>query len=192
MTKRWDDGGRAKVIGAARALFQQRGFHQTAMAELSKQSGVSVGQIYRLFNSKSEMITAIVQEDAAVRTAELAKIRDDVASGRLDTLGGFRKTVLDVLNEGREALTFEIRAEGYRNRDVGNAIAMLCERFRAMIGEIIAVTWPDLCAIRRAAAEEVLLALLFGLGHRALTHPELTIDETADQVAAMIVAMLEA
>lgn len=191
MTKRMEDGGRSKVVSAARAIFLQKGFHQTSMAELSDRADVSVGQIYRLFRNKGEMIAAIIQEDTNARIASLAALRDDVSRGSLTAHQAFQRAALEALEGGQEALTFEILAEGFHNPFVGDVIGMLCERYRAMLSEIIVSACADITGSKLLAAEEMLLAILFGLGNRSLSRPPLSAEDTAHYAADMIVAMLK-
>jgi TetR/AcrR family transcriptional regulator, repressor for uid operon len=190
MTKRSADGGRAKVIEAARSLFQECGFHQTRMAELSERAGVSVGQIYRLFASKAEMIAAIIAEDTDARIARLEQIHQAVVSGACSAREGLRTAALDALNQGEQALTFEILAEGFRNPEIGEEIGDLCDRYRAILREIILSAEASIEGDRLAAAEEMLLAILFGLGNRTLSRPPLSAEVTADYAADMVLAML--
>lgn len=190
VTQRLKDGGRGKVIEAARACFLEKGFHQTAMAELAERSEVSIGQIYRLFENKSEMISAIIQEDTDARIARLSAIRDEVAAGRLTPLAGFERAALEVLEEGEQGLTFEIFAEGFHNSKVGDVIGILCERYRAMLREIVTVARSDLASSRLAALEEMLLAILFGFSSRALSRPPLSRTDTARDAAEMVMMMI--
>jgi len=190
MTKRTDDRGRARVIATARRMFQQKGFHQTAMAELSERAEVSVGQIYRLFASKNEMIAAIVEEDTDTRMARLAEIQEAVASGACTARDGFRQVVLEGFKESQEGLTFEILAEGFRNTQVGDDIGDLCDRYRRMLRKMILTVEPSLDGAPLAAAEDTLIAILFGLDNRALSRPRLTVDETAAFAADMILSMI--
>ncbi|WP_164857406.1 TetR/AcrR family transcriptional regulator [Sphingomonas crocodyli] len=192
MTKRMADGGRAQVVATARKLFQERGFHQTAMAELSERAGISVGQIYRLFANKSEMIAAIIEDDTEAQIASMAEIRSAVAEGRMSAQEGFRTIAFDTLTAGEEALTFEILAEGFRNPAIGEGIGVFCDRYRAKLRDLIVSTNANITGDRLAAAEEMLLAILFGLGNRSLSKPQLSAEDTANYAAAMIVGMLTA
>ena len=54
---------REKVEEAARHLFAEHGFHGTGIAQISKLSGVLVGQIYRDFENKEAIVAAIVERD---------------------------------------------------------------------------------------------------------------------------------
>jgi len=190
MTKRTDDGGRARVIATARRMFQQKGFHQTAMAELSERAGVSVGQIYRLFASKSEMIAAIVEEDTEARLARVGEIQEALASGACTAREGFRQIVLEGFKEGEEGLAFEILAEGFRNGQIGDHIGELCDRYRAMLRKMILTVDDSLDGPRLAAAEDMLLAVLFGLANRALSRPRLTVEEASAHAADMLLGMI--
>ncbi|AHF74094.1 Transcriptional regulator TetR family [Candidatus Sodalis pierantonius str. SOPE] len=55
---------RAQIIEAAKESFAQSGFHGATMAELSQQSGLSAGQLYRYFDSKDALIDAVVRQVA--------------------------------------------------------------------------------------------------------------------------------
>ncbi len=54
---------RQRVMQAARKLFIENGFHATGMAQVAKMSGVAIGQIYRDFASKEEIVVALVEAD---------------------------------------------------------------------------------------------------------------------------------
>lgn len=191
MTKRTADGGRAQVIATARLLFHERGFHQTAMADLSERARVSVGQIYRLFPNKGEMITAIIGEDTKAQFERLLAIQNCLASGGCEARGAFRMIVIDALSEGEEALTYEILAEGFRNPLVGKMIGDYCDRMRSMLGKIIMVAEPGIPEARLHASEDMLLAILLGLNNRSLSRSLLSAEETADHTVNMILAMLK-
>src|SRR3546814_10561955 len=69
---------RETIVDAARRLFGSKGFYATTTAELAEEASVSVGQIYRLFTDKDDVILAIVEENVRVRLAELHSIFDAV------------------------------------------------------------------------------------------------------------------
>lgn len=190
MTKRRSDGGRAQAIAAARICFAQKGFHQTSMAELSERTGVSIGQIYRLFRNKSEMIAAIIVEDTEEQLGRLAAIRDAVAAGDYDAREGFRRTVLDSLEDCEDALTFEILAESFRNPVVRAAIDGVCDRYRLIFRDLILSANHAIAGERLEAAEEMLLAMMFGLGNCSIAPHDQSVEITARHAADMILRML--
>src|SRR3989440_2369174 len=50
---------REQIMQAAMACFAKRGFHQTSMHDISAEAGISVGLIYRYFENKEAVISAI-------------------------------------------------------------------------------------------------------------------------------------
>src|SRR3546814_20278573 len=52
---------RERIVNAARRLFGSKGFYATTTAELAEEASVIVGQIYRLFTDKDDVILAIVE-----------------------------------------------------------------------------------------------------------------------------------
>src|SRR3546814_1258821 len=69
---------RERIVNAASRLFGSKGFYATTTAELAEEASVSVGQIYRLFTDKDDVILAIVEENVRVRLAEMHSIFDAV------------------------------------------------------------------------------------------------------------------
>src|SRR3546814_5026826 len=55
---------------ASRELFAAKGFHSAPMAELAAAAQVSVGQIYRHFPCKDDIIVGIAEEDAHENRSE--------------------------------------------------------------------------------------------------------------------------
>jgi AcrR family transcriptional regulator len=50
---------RSQILEAALVCFARRGFHQTSMHDISGQAGISVGLIYRYFENKEAVISAM-------------------------------------------------------------------------------------------------------------------------------------
>jgi AcrR family transcriptional regulator len=57
------DARRRHLLTTARNLFVEQGFHRTGVAQIAEASGIKVGQIYRDFDSKEDIIAAIVEQD---------------------------------------------------------------------------------------------------------------------------------
>ncbi|RXD03421.1 TetR/AcrR family transcriptional regulator [Sphingomonas sp. UV9] len=183
---------RERIVATARHLFATQGFHQTPMSELAQAAEVSVGQIYRLFTGKNAVIQAIVMQDAIGKAAEMQTTNDSVKSGRLSIEDGFIELTRRALSKGDEALSFEIMAEAHRNTEVADTIADLCRGFRRIIRDLACVANPDLSDDGLEGAEEMILAFMFGLGHRTLSRPKLSDDETARLTGRMILAAVRA
>lgn len=181
---------RDRVIAAARSLFASQGFHQTPVSELATVADVSVGLIYRLFEDKSDVIRAIVRSDAARKAEAADEILQSVRRKAISIEQGFVQLAIGALSETDEALSFEILAEAHRDTAAGEMIDELCRRYRAVVRELAGIASPNLSELKLDGAEEVLLGLMFGLGHRRLSSPRLAIKETAELTAEMIMAAL--
>lgn len=53
---------REQILRAAMASFAKQGFHQTTMHDISAEAGISVGLIYRYFENKDAVISAMAEE----------------------------------------------------------------------------------------------------------------------------------
>lgn len=184
--------GKERIMAAARDLFDSHGFHQTSMAELAVAAQVSVGQIYRLFKGKEDIIAAIVQADSDERYLHMDALRKRLDAGELTIEQTFEQLLLHVVDEKDEALSFDIMAESFRNVAVADTIAAMCVRFRRYIRDFACAANPDLSGEALDGAEEIVLACMFGLGHRSLSRPSLSAADTARLSARMIVAALRA
>jgi TetR/AcrR family transcriptional repressor of uid operon len=187
-----ESAGQKRIVDAARHLYATKGFHRTSMAELAAAADVSVGLIYRLFTDKNALIKALVLEDSEAKEAELRALTDDVTSGRVTIEAGFEHLARHALAKGDEALSFDIMAEAHRNSDVADTIATLCLGFRSVVRELACVANPLLTSEALDGAEELVLAFMFGLGHRTLSRPRLSEVETARITSQMIIAALKA
>lgn len=185
-----EKNGRVRILAAARTLFESHGFHQTAMAELAVVAQVSVGQIYRLFKSKEDIIEALVHDDADKWCAQMAVLQARLDSGELTIEQTFEQLMLQIIDEKDEALAFDIMAESFRNSAVADTIGAMCQRFRIFIRYFACAANQNLSGDALDAAEEMLLACLFGLGHRNISRPRLSATIAARRTAQMIVIAL--
>src|SRR5437867_10377747 len=53
---------RTQILDAALVCFAKRGFHQTSMHDISAEAGISVGLIYRYFENKEAVISAMADQ----------------------------------------------------------------------------------------------------------------------------------
>jgi AcrR family transcriptional regulator len=67
---------RRQIMAAAQRCFLREGFHQTSMADILAESGLSAGAVYGYFPGKSDLIAAIAEEVAGQITDLLEPIID--------------------------------------------------------------------------------------------------------------------
>lgn len=53
---------RKRLLKVARSLIHRQGFHQTTLAHISEESGISLGNLYYYFKTKEEIIAAVVED----------------------------------------------------------------------------------------------------------------------------------
>lgn len=182
---------RGRILSAARHLFATRGFHQTAMSELASEAQVSVGQIYRSFKNKNDIILAIVSDDIVEMLGDLEDVLGPVKSGGMSIHAAFEKLVSDSLSDTDDGLAFEILAEAHRNPLVADEISDLLRPCRATLRALVSETNPSLGDAELDAAEEFLLACLFGLGHCPLSRKERDVRESIPDIVRMMVKALQ-
>jgi AcrR family transcriptional regulator len=151
---------RQRVLDAARALFIERGFHQTGVALIEEVSGVKVAQIYRDFGSKEDIIAAISRVDV---TDWLEKgIASAVAGGDRHAIhtwiGRFVSLELTI---GQCRILTEIAAEAGRNERIAEVFREIDSRARKCLAEALAALAPG---ANRAAGRARLLDLILMLG----------------------------
>lgn len=64
----------SQIVQSIRNAFARKGFEGTSMQDLAKEAGMSVGNFYRYFPSKTAIIEAMIAEDIARFEAEFDQI----------------------------------------------------------------------------------------------------------------------
>lgn len=108
---------RQLIVEAAAECFAEKGFHQTSMRDLAKRAGISLGNVYNHFDSKTDLVLEIAKLEAeGMREiqAELSKIKDPVRA-----LNEFVQFYAKACAERDYALlAAEITSEGLRNPEI--------------------------------------------------------------------------
>lgn len=56
---------RERLVDAARVLFHHKGFGETSLADIARESGVPVGNVYYYFKTKEDIAAAVIAEHSA-------------------------------------------------------------------------------------------------------------------------------
>lgn len=118
-TKNLDNSTKKKkaVLEAAATCFAAKGFHQTSMRDIAAQAKMSLGGIYRYYDSKNEIILSFIEEG----NQESAEAFEMLLSSK-----NFKKTLLslmkymwqDLVNDNQLGIYIEIFSEALRNEEV--------------------------------------------------------------------------
>src|SRR5580704_12374428 len=53
-----------RILSAARRLFDRNGYAKTSMEDVADRAGLAVGTLYNYFNSKDDLLLAIMRREA--------------------------------------------------------------------------------------------------------------------------------
>jgi TetR/AcrR family transcriptional repressor of uid operon len=181
---------RERIINAARTLFGAKGFHATTTAELAADASVSMGQIYRHFTAKDEIVLAIVEENAEHRVAEMHAIFDAVERGEQTMFEAIKAiTEIALHNEGG-GLLFEIVAEAWRNPSVAERLNTLTAFYRTGVRRLAELARPDLPASELDGYADIMMACFIGLGHRPAIAPCTDVEKASHTTATLMMRSL--
>lgn len=112
---------RSQILEAALVCFGKRGFHQTSMHDISAEAGISVGLIYRYFENKEAVISAMADHHEKEIVEVLKRARQ--APTLLESLE-ILFTAHCCENEPRvvSAFVVDLYAEASRNAQVADLV----------------------------------------------------------------------
>src|SRR6476659_2510768 len=70
------------ILEAARRLFESKGFLNTTLQDVAKEAEISVGLIYRYFESKEDIFASLALKGAEVFDSELEAIFERALNAR--------------------------------------------------------------------------------------------------------------
>jgi AcrR family transcriptional regulator len=110
-----------RILGAAEALFAQRGFDGASLRQLTSAAGVNLAAVNYHFGSKEKLVEEVFRRrlDAlnASRLAELAKIAGAQETTLEDVLGAYIRPALDLSHDGSGSLFMRVLARAFAEHD---------------------------------------------------------------------------
>lgn len=181
------DARREKLLETAQKLFGENGFHGVGVAQLAKASGIKVGQIYRDFSSKEDIVAAITEEGCAQfldtdRLASAVEARD---------LPGVRAWVMHFVDIDQNIddyrLMPEIMAEAARNDRIARVMRGLHEHVRSVLVSALYSLAPDEDRLPECeSVADVIMTLGMGLNHRRIADPDRDLRPLADHIRRIV------
>jgi AcrR family transcriptional regulator len=198
VSSRYLEERKSEIIDAAEACFLRRGFHQTTMQDICKESGLSPGAIYRYFNSKDGIIAAVIGRSTERQAAliEDARASYSQAVRALEVIGEqfFGQLERDDM-ERVAAMEIEVWEEALRNsglrathrRQFRLLSKALAELFRLAV-EQAGIKSPT---TKPRGLAHLALALFHGLLlYRALYPAEVNVREVLETLTMLLRARL--
>jgi AcrR family transcriptional regulator len=136
VTEQHREARRTQILDAARQCFVRRGFHETSMADLLAEAGLSSGAVYSYFSSKHEMIVAIAEENMS---QVVAMMRESAAGPSRDAPGAALAKVLDLIrarhaDDGFATIAVLVWSEATRNPALAARLSALLSEMQADFG----------------------------------------------------------
>lgn len=125
-----------EILASIRQAFAEKGFDGASMQDLARAAGMSVGNFYRYFPSKSAIVQAMCSYDLAEIQGEFAEIQTSdqpMVSLRARILNHFSE---DAMKDGQ--LWAEITAAAIRKPEIGAAARQMEETIVSLLTTIFA------------------------------------------------------
>lgn len=181
------DARRQHLLDVARKLFIDNGFHQTGVAQIASVSGIKVGQIYRDFQSKEEIIAAITEADVTAWLEEDVLSRA-VADSDLDAIRAWIRRFgkyEEPVSECR--MMAEIIAESGRNERIAEIHQAVDLRMRNCLAAALVALAPGSDRSRDVPrVVELILAIGIGIMIRRVVHPKMNVADLGRHVAELL------
>lgn len=134
---------RTQILRAAMACFARRGFHQTTMNDICAEAQISVGLIYRYFDSKDAVIAYMADEHKADLQRVLARAR--AAPALFEALEILftchcEQAPVDATPQVQASFVVDLFAEAARNPLVGGLVRDVVQFFIDAVTDLIAAS----------------------------------------------------
>ena len=187
------DKRRQQVLDAAGACFREEGFHGASMSRIAARAEMSVGHIYRYFDSKESIIIALVQRDCAKFDRWLKRMISSAATIQT-VIANLRRGMPWLLNRDRAAIFLEMHAEAGRNPKIAAVLIEMDVNLRALLQELIVRVRQSSGAGAQDVPDvtiEIVLLQLQGVAARVTLNPDLdpkVFQEGFERVALAVLA----
>ena len=169
---------RTQILDAALVCFAKRGFHQASMHDISAEAGISVGLIYRYFENKEAVISAMADRHKKEIGEVLERARQ--APTLLESLEIlFTAHCCEDAPQVVSAFVVDLYAEASRNPRVAELVRDVCETTRSGVTDLIARS-PEVQNAPRDLTPRQIAELIFAVNDGMLMREVLNVSEGSD------------
>jgi AcrR family transcriptional regulator len=183
--------GREALVDAAARVFTERGYRDATVTAILREAGLSKGAFYWHFESKDELMLAVLAERVERPIKELVELMR--SAGPADNMSQVAtRRFAEWLERGRDAILLEHEYEGLAARDprLRRRYARQRRELRTALAEALAARARQLGAPDLGTpAEEVAvayLALIRGLARERLVDPSGVPDHIVGEMTGLI------
>src|SRR3954465_12029018 len=157
---------RCQILDAAVVCFAKRGFHQTSMHDISAEAGISVGLIYRYFQNKEAVISAMADrhKQEIQEVAERARQAPTLLES-LEIL--FTAHCCENSPKVQSAFVVDLYAEASRNSDWADFVRDVLQAAMDGVTDLISRS-PEANRAAHGLAPEDLSELIFAVARGML------------------------
>jgi AcrR family transcriptional regulator len=167
---------RERILRAAKRCFVDHGFHAASMADIAKTADMSVGLIYRYFDSKNDIVRAIIE-----RQMEEARTLLDAIDSSADLVAAlvehFERCVRPQDEDMNAALFLEMAAEASRDPLIAELTRAADREVRSRLEEAlrrsIAANGREVDAATLGRRALMLQCMIEGMLMRSVRQPDL-------------------
>jgi len=175
---------RCQILDAALVCFAKRGFHQTSMHDISAEAGISVGLIYRYFENKEAVISAMADRHKKEISEVLQRAKQ--APTLLESLEIlFTAHCCEEATRLVSAFVVDLYAEASRNPRVADLVRDVLQTAMAGVTELISKAPEAQNGTRRLSPSdmaELIFAVARGMLMLDVLRPqEMTTTERRDR-----------
>ena len=132
---------RLRLVTAATAVFAERGYASTRVADIAERAGVGKGTVYEYFSSKEELLFAVFE---SINADISSRMNDALAAG-----GSSEEQLLNLLRLGAEVISEQVDLQpvildfwaASRGKDLEEtyrrAVVASCSLFRNLVSDFI-------------------------------------------------------
>ncbi len=167
-----------QILKAAMVCFAKRGFHQTSMHDISAEAGISVGLIYRYFENKDAVISAMADEHKTKIQQVLERARQ--APSLLEALEIlFTAHCSENERQVQAAFVVDLFAEAGRNPRVAELVRDVSSTVMSGVTELIAES-PEGQEVMHGMTPRQLAELIFAVNDGMLMREVLDLSRASD------------
>jgi AcrR family transcriptional regulator len=188
------EANRERILGAARKVFGERGFHGATIEEIADEAGLSNGAIYYNFDSKGDLFFALLEERMDERIRHMRRTLTTAPEADAGDLGlvAEARDATRSLEESRDwrLLVLEFIAHAARTPNLAPKLAEHKRKFRTALAELIAARLAERGSHPPMPADDLALAataLANGLAVEELSDPGSVPDELLGNLLAALV-----
>jgi AcrR family transcriptional regulator len=189
------EANRERILRAARHVFGERGFHGATIEEIADEAGLSNGAIYYNFDSKGDLLFALLEERMDERIRHMQRTlatAPEADAGDLGLVAEARDATRS-LKESRDwrLLVLEFVAHAARTPSLAPRLRAQKRGLRTALAELLGQRLAERGAEPALSADQLALAataLANGLAVEELSDPGSVPDELLGNLLALLVA----